>query len=83
MRARIARGKNACKLKVDRHNKNSGFRQNLSYAVLLTIRIITIKDNIYAKPIDQRPRKLGLKNNTKMIFAMFICTETRKNRLKI
>ena len=63
MRARIARGKNACKLKVDRHNKNSGFRHNLSYAVLLTVRIITIKEDI-CETNRSTPEKTGIEKIT-------------------
>ena len=82
MQARIACGKNACKLKVDRHNKKSGFCHNLSYAVPLTIRIITIKDDI-CKTNRSTPEKTGIEKITqKIIFAMFICTETRKKPIE-
>ena len=62
MRARIERGKkNACKLKADQNNKNSGFRHNLRYAVLLTIKIISeyYLDDIY-KFNRSTPEKTGI-----------------------
>ena len=70
------------KMKVDRNNNNSGFHHNLSYAVLLTKRIISEYNDIYENN-NPMPQKLGLERNIKMIFAIFICPETRKPQLKI